>query len=388
MNLFNAIFFLASLVCLNSSIFGQNQAETDNSGRALLVTSSTLAGAGYGATFQSVFDIQSDRALVGTYFLSTAAGFATSFGLTQKKNVSLPVANLAVGGQMLGYADGVALSLLFLRNVEFLEPNASKIRKNNVRIVTSLGMASSIGQTILGYRYAQKNNLTLGRTSLINMGHLWGLGYGMGFSHLFGFFDSSEQSALRGTGATLLASSALGVAAGTFLMPNKHYTSGDAIVIQTMGMIGAYLPIGFVEAADPYDGKPYTATSMLGSMLGLGIGMQLLPKQNFTSSQGTLISLGAAVSGLFALGATYVVGSDDTSSSVYLITSGLASTAGLFGMYKLFSNKKKDEKDEKIGYQFQVYPQYFMANKQGKNQEMTKQSLENFTPLASLNLTF
>ena len=381
MKLFNAIFFLVILVCFNINVFGQaaNQAEADNSGRALLVTSSTLAGAGYGATFQSVFDIQSGRSLVGTYFLSTAAGFGTSFAITQNKKVSLPAANLAVGGQMLGYADGIALSLLLGRDLE---------NGPDTKLLTSLGMTSSIGQTIFGYRYAQKNDLNMGRSSLINMGHLWGLGYGLGFSQLFGFFEDNKEGYIRGTGATVLLSSMAGTAAGALLMPNKHYTNGDAIAIQTLGMIGAYLPFGFLEAAEPESDKVYASTIMLSSALGLGLGLHLLPKQNFTSSQGTLISLGAAVSGLFALGTTYVVSNDNTDTSVYLITSGLASTAGFFGMYKLFSNKKKDEKDEKIGYQFQVYPQHFMAKNQGKNQEMTKQSLENFMPLASLNLTF
>ncbi|MGB1206675.1 MAG: hypothetical protein ACPG5B_13575 [Chitinophagales bacterium] len=378
MKLSNVIFFLMVLFLFDVSIFGQteNNLEQNNSGRALLVGSSTVSGGIYGITFQSIFGITGDRALVGTYFLSTAAGFATSFGMTHKKNVPLPAATLAVGGQILGYQDGLALSLLLSPNIED-GPDA--------KILTSLGMASSIGQTILGYRYVQKNNLTLGRTSLINMGHLWGLGYGVGWSYLFGFPERSGEGAIRGTGATIFLSSMAGMAAGAFLMSDKHYTNGDAIVIQTMGMIGGYLPIGFVQLADPDDSKLYTATSMFTSMAGLGFGLHQLPKQNFTSSQGTLISLGAAVSGLFALGTTYVIGNNNTESSTYLITSGLGTVAGFVGMYKLFSNKKKEEENNKVGYHFQIYPQHFL-NK--TNKEMTKQNLENAMPLASLNLTF
>ena len=381
MKSFNSIFRFFILFCCTINIFAQSTSEnhSDNSGRALLVGFSTAAGAGYGATFQTLFDIENERALVGTYFLSTAAGFGTSFALTQNKNVSLPAATLAVGGQTLGYVDGIALSLLLGRDLE---------NGPDTKLLTTLGMTSSIGQTILGYRYAKKQNLTLGRSSLINIGHIWGLGYGVGFSQLFGFFEDNKEGYIRGTGATLLLSSMAGTAAGALLMPNKYYTNGDAIVIQTLGMIGGYLPIGFVEAAEPESDKVYTSAMMLSSAVGLGLGTYLLPEQNFTSSQGLLISLGTVAGGLFALGTTYVLSNDETDSSVYLITSSLGSIAGFTGMYKLFGNKKKIGKNEKVGYQFQVYPQHFMANKQGKNQEMTKQNLENAMPLASLNLTF
>ena len=125
----------------------------------------------------------------------------------------------------------------------------------------------------------------------------------------------------------------------------QNFTQGDARVMQTAGYLGAYIPLAIVDLTTNEDNdKTYTAASMAGSILGLGLGYKLIQNKEISSPQGTLVSLGELAGGLIGLGVGYLVTSEesDAKSEIYLTSSSLGAILGFWGTYNAFAKNNFD----------------------------------------------
>jgi hypothetical protein len=190
---------------------------------------------------------------------------------------------------------------------------------------------------VYGFQLAEQLNLTPGTAEVMTIGSDFGIGLGVGVSHLADFFQHENGQAIFGS---MLVGSGLGFCAGKWLADQQPYTRGDAYVLETVGLLGAYLPLAAVDMFKPENGKVYTTAAIAGGFLGLGLGQKLVLNKDFSTSQASYISLSTLAGGLLGAGVAYLISSDDdddVNRTLYLTSSSIGAAGGFWLMYQSFA---------------------------------------------------
>jgi hypothetical protein len=292
----------------------------DQEGRTkFLVGTMTLSLGYYGWAVPMALDVDDGKLALALYMLTSGNGFYLPYSWTAKNQVTDAAATLSLYCASRGILHGWMLTNLLVDNP-------------SVQGVVFTGIIASIAEGTAGFRWADLTQMSAGTAETIGTCGDFGIGLGFGMAHLAGFFDVENG---RGIAGSILLGSGLGLWSGKMLAQRQNYTRGDASVLSAAGLLGAYLPLTFVDVFKPDNGKAYTTAMILGGIAGLGIGNALVRGRDFSTSQGNYIRLSEYAGGLLGLGLAYLVSSDENdNSTLYLASGAVGATAGFWLMYR------------------------------------------------------
>jgi hypothetical protein len=340
----------------------------DQGGRTKLLAGATILGLGYyGWAAANAVDPQDDRAAVAVYMLTAASSFFVPFLATRNRSVPDAVATMALWGGTRGAVHGGLVS----------ELGTAPSDKTRFRWSVIVGGTEAIAGGVA----ARALGMTSGRAELTGVGGDIGLGIGWGFADLLKLterYDSVTISDQLGGTYTYgvpdrtlqetvtLAGAGLGLAGGYLLGGTEEWTRGDATIFRNVTVIGALAGIavgdlvqkprivtevfpggGTYSYVDDGFSRTHTAAGLAGAAAGLGLGRALVTGRDFTTSQGTLLTLSPLAGGLLGLGIAYLatperaVNYDPTvpyqdpndHSELYLAVSALGAAAGFAALY-------------------------------------------------------
>ncbi len=296
----------------------------DGSGRSQFLRGTmVMSSCFYGWAVPMALGVDDSKLAVALYMLTAGAGYFLPYHLTQNMEVTEAASTLSFYGATRGIAHGISLDLLLLGE------NATG------RGMVALGLVGSIAEAIAGFAAADALSIDAGTASVLGTCGDFGLGYGLGTAHILGQFDDSSG---RAVGGSMLAGSCAGLLGGMVLANQQHFTKGDASVLTTSGLLGAYVPLSVVDIVGSEEGKVYTASAMAGAAVGLGLGTHLVRGRDFTAGEGTIIYLGTSAGGLVGAGLAYLFSSEpEESRELYLALSSVGAAVGFWTTYRSFS---------------------------------------------------
>lgn len=301
-------------------------------GRAKLIMGSlALSLTYYGWAIPAILEADEGKSGLALYMLTAGGGFFVPFSLTAKESVTEASATLYIYGGTLGIAHGCFLPQLLLGS------------ETEARLVIASGMVGSILESVGGFQYANRSNMDAGTAEVIGVGGVFGMGWGVGGAHLFNFFEESNE---RKAAGIILLGSGMGLLTGKLLSEQQTYTTGDANVLEAIGILGAYAPLAIVDIIGKDNEKVFIGASMVGSVIGLGIGNRLVQGKDFSTGQGRIITAGEFAGGLFGLGCAFIVSSDDDNSELFLASSSIGAVIGFWATYNAFRQSAQSNKSE------------------------------------------
>lgn len=350
----------------------------DQSGRTKLLAGSTVLGLGYyGWATAKAVDPTDDRATVAVYMLTAAGSFFLPFLATRNRSVPDAVATMALWGGTRGAVHGALASELV------------GSPRDETRFRWSVIVGASEG--VVGAVAAHALDMTSGRAELTGVGGDIGLGVGWAVADLLKLNERYDSVTLTdGFGGTYtygvhdrtlqetvtLAGAGLGLAGGYLLGGTEEWTRGDATIFRNVTGIGALAGLAIGDLirkpriiTDVFPGGTYsyvedgfsrthTAAGLAGAAAGIVLGRALVTKRNFTTSQGTLLTLSPLAGGLLGLGIAYLATPDRPSdpdptvpyrdpndhSELYLTVSALGAAAGFAVLYPAMARQSSPAK--------------------------------------------
>jgi len=327
----------------------------DQSGRTkLIVGSLTLSMGYYGWAVPMTLDVHDGKTALALYMLTSGAGFYFPISATRNIPVTDAATTLALYGGTRGICHGAATAHLL-------------DDKPSARTIVGSGLVFSVVEDLYGFNFASKSGISTGTAETICAGGDFGLGLGLGMAHLANFFD---RETARATSASILLGSGLGIWGGNWLAERHTYTRGDAYVLRAAGLLGAYIPVALVDLVGIEEEKTFTAFSMLGCLVGLGIGDELVSETDFTTGQGVFIGLSELAGALIAAGLAYLVSEDDDDNTIYLTSSAIGAMTGFWLMHKS-ANKQLRKPWESDAFNFRIMPESLLIMALNKRNDKT-----------------
>ncbi len=312
----------------------------DQSGKTSLLAANSLMGLYYyGPVTSLLLGGDSFGTFTTTSLVTGGIGFLVPYLLTNNKDITEAQAYSSFYFQSRGVAYGWALPYLVV-NAESGYPGA----------VSSL--VTSLAGAVVGYKIAKDKKLTSEHVLAMGVYGDYGMLNGLSAAHWLGIFDSEQADRL--VPLTFLASSAAGLIIGNNIAKKGYYTQGDASVLGSTALLGAYLPAAVLSAFEPENEKLYSFAASLGSIGGLYIGDKLAQKYDFSNRQGIVISLAELAGGLtgFGIGSLIEYGEP---TGVSAISAGLGALAGLYFMTKNYT-KDKNQEDKNLTFRINFNP--------------------------------
>jgi len=346
------------------------QVVLDQTGRARLLTGTMALSLGYyGWAVPVALNLDSPKLGVALYMLSSGAGFFIPFSATAGFPVTDGAAALSTYLATRGIAHGILSYHLVLGE------------ETTARGAIAFGMVGSIVEGVLGFRAATRTNMSAGTAEVIGVGGDFGIGWGLGTAHLAGFFQEDSRRPAMGS---ILAGSGVGLLAGRILASREHYTRGDADVLRAAGILGAYAPLAIIDIIGTENEKSYTTASMIGSVLGLAMGHDLVGGKDFSDGDGILITLSEVAGGLAGLGFAYLFSSDGDNSELFLTLSSLGAGGGFWLSYRSLAQGARTL-ERGSSWNINVAPEGLVALATGKR---ARPGLETSGPLISIDFRF
>ena len=315
-------------------------AELDQSGRPLLVTTTSMMGLffyGWAVPFLTM-ENEPDEVIVGTYMVVASASTFVPLWLTRDKPVTEGAALLATYGATLGTLHGALLP-------HSLDPSPAEEEP----VVAALGF--SLFEAVGGFAWASRTNMRAGHAATIGTGGMIGTLYGLGF----GDFADADKT---GNCTAALVGSGLGIAGAALYAPHRDFSYGDASVMRSAGWIGGLTGIAIAEAAntDEWD-EVNSASAMIGGAAGLVIGDRMVKNTEFSFGQGLMVDFCAIGGGLFALGiGTMVAGSNEHESEILWLATAAGTLGGFYGGYRANLRSAQRAAADRTSWRFDIMP--------------------------------
>jgi hypothetical protein len=257
-------------------------------------------------------------------------------------------------------------------------------------------------ETIIGGVAAQRLSLTSGRAELTGVGGDIGLGTGFAiadqlqlderrrqvtvtspFGPPYNYLDNDRT--LQST--VVLAGTGLGLVGGYLLGRTEEWTRGDAVIFRNVTAMGGLAGIAAgdviqqpkliteqVPNSPSYSyyqddfSRVHSAAGLLGTAGGVLLGRALVTGRNFTTGQGTMLTLAPLAGGLIGLGIAYLATPDkpynyapgtpyrdpNDHSELYLGMSTLGAAAGFAAMYPAMARQSRGA--SAASFEFTVNP--------------------------------
>ena len=351
----------------------------DQTGRVKLLVGSMVLGLGYyGWATAAAFDPRDDQTAVALYMLTAAGSFFVPFLATRAHAVPEAVATMALWGATRGPIHGLLGSEL------------GDAEKDKTKFAWTVVLGA--GEAVAGGVAARSLAMTPGRAELTGAGGDIGLGVGFAVADLLKLDERSKSVTVRdpfsGTytyevadrtlqSAVMLSGAGLGLAGGYLLGSTEEWTRGDASIFRNVTAIGALtgLAVGDIihrprlitqTFTDPVSGatqsssyyedefsSPHSAGGLIGAAAGAVLGRALVTRRNFTTAQGTFLTLAPLAGGLLGLGLAYVATPDrpynpgepyrdpNDHSELYLTASALGAGAGFAALYPAMARQAR-----------------------------------------------
>jgi hypothetical protein len=298
----------------------------DQDGRAMLVAGATMLGLGYyGWAVPVATDIGDPEAAVGLYMLVSGASFFVPFSATTNATVTTADADLALYGGSRGIAHGFLLMEAIDRDQEF-----------DAEQSIGVAMLTSLIEGSLFYAWSRSSDLDAGTTGTIGtFGDYGGLS-GIGLASIL---DEAGDASESGLGFAGLAGSAAGIAAGRIFGHGRSLSRGDAGVMRTSTLLGAYTggTIGELLRAEGDPDDPWVIGAILGGAGGIAIGDRLVSGREFTHGQSRMVAYGMSAGALAGLGLAFTSSLDDGDAVL-----GITSLGALLGFTAVYSALRND----------------------------------------------
>jgi hypothetical protein len=311
-------------------------AEQRSRGRTgFLLGSSALSLGFYSWAVPKAFDL-SDREGVAAGMLAAAVGFFAPMLATSYDDVTTGMAVMSLHGSTRGIVHGIAL-------YEWLwddDDDEVVVDEDNDDPQLQAALAASVVEGIGGYFWARQAHMNAGHAQTIGVAGDFGTLWGVGIAELL---DADPEDETEVRGASVLAASAAGLAAGAFLAEDRGYSWGSAEVVRTAGLLGAGIAATGVDISDTENANPYVAAAMAASVAGVVAGDRLVVERNFSVGEALLIDAGTIAGGALGLGAAYLLSDDSSDSKPYTIAAAIGST----GAFALFYHLMQDEAHER-----------------------------------------
>jgi hypothetical protein len=293
----------------------------DQSSRSkFLVWETLLSTFAYSGLLISSFDMNAEAA-TGTVLVVGGLGFYIPYLLTNNGSMSDAEASLALGGAFTGFFHGSLLETLITNGHSGSEYG----------VVLTL---TSVAETYAGFQIAHSTGMSEGKADVIRYMGLFGIMQGAALGAVIQLDASASYYA-----AFALVGSAGGYIVGTALANSEPYTRGNASVLGTAGLFGAYVVAAPVASALSYgDGgegpaRGVLVSGMLGNAGGLYLGNTLMKGKHFSTAEGNYVILSTTAGWLVGAGLGMLITSGSTQGSPWALTipTVLGSAAG-FGI--------------------------------------------------------
>ncbi len=279
----------------------------DLSGRPRFLVRTFLLSYGfYSWGIPVALDLEGRTAQV-TALLTSSTGFLAPFWLTNRLPVSQTAASFSGHLGTTGIAHGVLLSELLFGE------------ESSQREILALAVVGSMSGLAGGFALGHRSAMPAGTAEVIGLGGDYGLLLGLGSAHLAGILDEDHR---RQIAAATLIGSGLGYLGGHSLARRQAYTRGDAQVLGTAGVLGAFAAAATIKLADVEEEKVYTAAAMAGSAAGVTLGHTRLRDLNFTTGEARMLLLGAFGGYLMGGAVGLIVAEDSDRAMVALVALG------------------------------------------------------------------
>ena len=309
----------------------------DQDGRTeLLVGAFTLALGYYGWAVPVVLHVDDERTAIGLYTLTAGVSFFAPLAATARARVTRGQASLANWGGTRGVVNGMMVAALF------------DAEGSSSRGLIGAGLAGSLAGGIAGYVAAGRADYPQGSADAMGMLGDVGIGVGLLTGYLLGGFDRDPATFADRRIGWLggLTGAALGLFAGNRLAALERTTRGDVGVFRASTLIGASAGFTTVFASDDDPGG-FTKGQAAGLLAGTGAGLvaaRLLTRgRDFTSSQGTLVSVGSLGGGLLGAGLAYLATDEDSDNDLVVIGGTAGAIVGFAVLYATFNDEARAE---------------------------------------------
>lgn len=225
-------------------------------GRTNLILSGSMAGTLYGAGLPVFFEAENEKAYLAAMMLGTPIGGLLAHRLTSHRWFEKGESYLISNGGVVGGLYGAAIP--YLANIEDLEPSTqAKIYVAS----TMIGIPTGVWATT---KLIYNKPINHGRASLISFGGIIGSAYATGITSL------TDIEAPRPYVLAAMLGLPVGTYLGYKLTAKDEYTLGRAFLIQIGAYAGALFCNGIPLMAEVDSShKPYVITSILGSAGGM-----------------------------------------------------------------------------------------------------------------------
>jgi len=346
----------------------QQKSTLDQNGRTKLLIASTLLSLGYyGWVVPEALNINNEKLGVATYMFSAGAGFIIPYLATKNRSVTNAAATLAVYGATRGILHG-----------HLLAHTLNEQPSSRQSFTTS--MLVSISESFLDYQLATRRHYSTGRVETMGVTGDFGLLLGAYFGIFNHYFNDDIG---RKASASMLAGSGLGFWTGKLLSDKYTYSRGDARVLESITLLGAYIPLSLVRLTNTNNEKIYIGSSFLGTLAGIGLAHYWLRDKNFSYSHGVFVELGELTGGLLGFGLAYIATPDNVDrSKIYMNASAIGATAGFLLMYKSFVSAARIKSDKLSSFNFSLHPESLLGLMIKNEQKELR------LPVASLSIRF
>jgi hypothetical protein len=272
----------------------------------------------YGPLTVNILDIDNRKNITGLECVAGSAGFFLPFWMTYKIRVSESSAYSYLYGSLEGSFHGFALNLL-INSDNSVSP----------RQVSSYVLGFALAEGTAGYYLARELHMTTGQADLGASSSLWFTVWT--FESLF---ITTDMDNTRLNGASLLTGSAAGTLLGYYASTCESYSRGDVIVENSAILLGAFIPLGFVDMTGTHRENLFTGASLTGSLAGAAAGYYLVAGKEFSPGEGGLILLGEIAGGLLGAGIAYYILPDNR--PFILVSASTGALGGFSAIYYIF----------------------------------------------------
>jgi hypothetical protein len=168
-----------------------------------------------------------------------------------------------------------------------------------------------------------------------------GLGFGTGFLLDFDGSDKTQDQRARRMGGAGLVGAAVGLTSGYLLAHRRDNTWGDGEVLRMAGLLGAWSGFTIADVTDAGK-KPGIGVVMVGGLLGLGVGDQLVVPTDFSVGQSLLVDLASVAGALAAAGTLYLVSPENWSEKPFIFASAIGGIGGFGLSYWALKGRAED----------------------------------------------
>ena len=292
-----------------------------------------------------------------TYLLTASSGFFLPLYLTIDKSITLAQARLSYSWAHQGYLTGFVLRDLTNWH------EYDDYWDGYDRSYSASMLAGSILGSWTGYSFADKHNLSAGKSDLMSWAGYWGAGYAATTTALLIPWEGSSDDELRWKIKLCELSGLLGLGYGNYLWYSKSkdvYTFGDAFAYRTFTVLSALTSVNIVsylfweDVDNEWLGKTYIATGMALNGIGFWNGLKLFEPIDLTFVDG-IATTGGAIAGSLVGSALAILSKPDGKVAFSM------TLAGGWGGYLLTYNLISKGKGASGSLGFQLYPENLAA---------------------------